>query len=322
MDQLENEIFDIQNESDFERIALKVYDYQVEHCAIYREYVQQLKWKAPTSSQEIPFLPISFFKSHQIISEGLEQEVVFKSSGTGGERSQHFVHTTGVYKTAFRSIYTQFIGKVEDQVVLALLPNYLDQGDSSLVYMVDDLITQSKNSISGFVLNDMSELIDRYTEARSLGKDVVIFGVAYSLLDLCDLKPDLSHATIIETGGMKGRRKEITKQELHEILRVGLNCPNISSEYGMTELLSQAYSNQNGIFETCPWMDILIRETNDPFNYIDDGKTGGVNIIDLANLYSCSFIATQDLGKITPSGFEIMGRFDHSDVRGCNLLVQ
>ena len=147
MNQLENEIFDIQNESDFERVALKVYDYQVEHCAIYREYVQQLKWKAPKSSKEIPFLPISFFKSHQIISEGLKEEVVFKSSGTGGERSQHFVYTTEVYKTAFRSIYTQFIGKVEDQVVLALLPNYLDQGDSSLVYMVDDLIAQSKHSI-------------------------------------------------------------------------------------------------------------------------------------------------------------------------------
>lgn len=322
MNQLENEIFDIQSENDFERAALKVYEYQVEHCSIYREYVQQLRWKAPTSSKEIPFLPIAFFKSHQVISGGLKEQIVFKSSGTGGERSQHFVHAEKVYKRAFQSIYARFIGKVEDQVVLALLPNYLDQGDSSLVYMVDDLIQQTQSSISAFVLDDMSELMNKYAEAISSDKQVIIFGVAYSLLDLCDLKPDLRHAIVIETGGMKGRRKELTKQELHEALKKGLNCPNISSEYGMTELLSQAYSNRNGIFETCPWMKVQIRETNDPFNYIEDGKTGGINIIDLANLYSCSFIATQDLGRITSEGFEIMGRFDHSDVRGCNLLVQ
>ena len=322
MNQLENQIFSIQNDVDFERVALEVYTYQVKNCAIYRDYVQQLNWDKPTSSAEIPFLPISFFKSHQVISEGLKEEVIFKSSGTGGERSQHFVHSTEIYKTAFRSIYGQFIGDVENQVVLALLPNYLDQGDSSLVYMVDDLISQSNCPISGFVLNELTEIVSKYKEAISAGKQVVIFGVAYSLLDLCELKPDLSKATIIETGGMKGRRKELTKQELHETLREGLNCKNISSEYGMTELLSQAYSNQSGIFETCPWMKIQIRETNDPFNYVTEGKTGGVNIIDLANLYSCSFIATQDLGRITSEGFEIMGRFDHSDVRGCNLLVE
>ena len=322
MNQLEQDIFSIQNGSDFNRMALEVYHYQVKHCAIYRDFVIQLNWEEPKTIDEIPFLPISFFKTHQVISEPLTEEVIFKSSGTGGERSQHFVHSTYIYKKAFRSIYSQFIGEAEDQVILALLPNYLDQGDSSLVYMVDDLIATSTDSLSGFVLDDMNDLLQRYKEATAAGKQVVIFGVAYSLLDLCDLEPDLSQATIIETGGMKGRRKELTKKELHEALREGLNCENISSEYGMTELLSQAYSNHNGIFETCPWMKILIRETNDPFNYIDEGKTGGVNIIDLANLYSCSFISTQDLGKISPAGFEIMGRFDHSDVRGCNLLVQ
>lgn len=330
MNQLEKEIFSIQNDSDFERIALEVYQYQVKHCAIYREYIEQLNWDEPASSKEIPFLPISFFKTHRVISEELKEEVIFKSSGTGGDRSQHFVHSVDVYKEAFRTIYSQFIGNVEDQVVLALLPNYLDQGDSSLVFMVDDLIEQSKttdgsdgvNSISQFLLHDMSDVVVYYNQAIAAGKKVVIFGVAYSLLDLCELNPDLRHATVIETGGMKGRRKELMKPELHRILRTGLNCENISSEYGMTELLSQAYSNKNGIFETCPWMKIRIRETNDPFNYIDEGKTGGVNIIDLANLYSCSFIATQDLGRITSEGFEIMGRFDHSDVRGCNLLVQ
>lgn len=320
--ELENRIFSIQNESDFERVALDVYAYQAEHCLIYREYVHQLNWKKPTSIREIPFLPISFFKSHQVIAQEVESEVVFKSSGTGGERSQHSVASAEVYRRAFRLIYTDFIGNVEEQVVLALLPNYLDQGDSSLVFMVDDLIKQSKDPLSQFLLNDLSEVEMCYNQAIAKGKKVVIFGVAYSLLDLCELKPNLQEAIIIETGGMKGRRKEITKQELHQLLREGLNCPNISSEYGMTELLSQAYSNRDGVFEMCPWMNILIRETNDPFNYVGNGKTGGVNIIDLANLYSCSFIATQDLGKITDEGFQIMGRFDHSDVRGCNLLVQ
>ncbi len=319
---LENSIFSIQSESDWQRVALDVYAYQSENCPIYRTYIQELNWKKPTSVEEIPFLPISFFKSHRVIAEGQEPEVIFKSSGTGGERSQHFVASSDLYKRSFRAIYSKFIGNVEDQVVLALLPNYLDQGDSSLVYMVDDLIKESNDPLSQFLLNDLEEVEKYYKLATAKGKKVVIFGVAYSLLDLCELKPNLSKATIIETGGMKGRRKEITKQELHQLLREGLNCPNISSEYGMTELLSQAYSNQDGIFEMCPWMDILIRETNDPFNYVENGKTGGVNIIDLANLHSCSFIATQDLGKITEKGFQIMGRFDHSDVRGCNLLVQ
>jgi len=322
MHQLEQDIFAIQNDSDFERVALEVYHFQVENCEIYREYVQELNWKEPTSSDEIPFLPISFFKTHTVIADGKEAETIFKSSGTGGERSQHFVHSTEMYIQAFRSIYKQFIGEIRNQVVLALLPNYLEQGDSSLVFMVDDLIKTSENPTSQFLLNDMSEVEIHYKKALSERRNVVIFGVAYSLLDLCELNPNLSQATIIETGGMKGRRKEMTKQELHETLKMGLNCPNISSEYGMTELLSQAYSNEDGIFETCPWMKIRIRETNDPFNYVQNGKTGGVNIIDLANLYSCSFIATQDLGRLNDAGFEIMGRFDHSDVRGCNLLVQ
>lgn len=322
LNDLENRIFSIQSESEFERLALEVYAFQAEHCAVYKEFIQQLNWKQPTSIQEIPFLPISFFKSRRVIAEGMKPQVTFKSSGTGGDRSQHLVASAEMYTRSFRSIYRQFIGNVEDHVVLALLPNYLDQGDSSLVFMVDDLIQQTENPHSQFLLNDLEDVETVYNQARAKGKKVVIFGVAYSLLDLCGLKPNLQEATIIETGGMKGRRKEITKQELHQLLREGLNCPSISSEYGMTELLSQAYSNRNGIFEMCPWMNILIRETNDPFNYIENGKTGGVNIIDLANLYSCSFIATQDLGKITSSGFEIMGRFDHSDVRGCNLLVQ
>ncbi len=322
MTQLEQDIFSIDNELDFERVVYEVYDYQVKNSPVYREYVKQLNRKTPQSIHQIPFLPISFFKTHRVAEEDAVNELIFKSSGTGGDRSQHFVQSAEHYQHTFRSIYKEFIGDPEEHVVLGLLPNYLDQGDSSLVYMVDDLIANSKHPLSGFVLDDMTDLIRRYNEATQTGKQVVIFGVAYSLLDLCELKPDLHRATVIETGGMKGRRKELTKQELHETLRKGLKCDRIMSEYGMTELLSQAYSNANGIFETCNWMRVLIRETNDPFSFAEEGKTGGINVIDLANVHSCSFIATQDLGRIVQNGFEIMGRFDHSDLRGCNLLVQ
>jgi hypothetical protein len=319
---LEDTIFSIQNEADFTKVALEVYHFQVNNCEIYREFVQNLNWKEPTNIAEIPFLPISFFKSHHVAATDRTVEVTFKSSGTGGDRSQHFVQSEVMYKRSFREIYRYFIGNPEDQVILALLPNYVEQGDSSLVYMVDDLIQLSQHKLSGFVLHNMDELIQRYNEALVVKKQVVIFGVAYSLLDLCTLQPNLEHAIIIETGGMKGRRKELTKFELHQELRNGLNCDRISSEYGMTELLSQAYSNANGVFELAPWMKILIRETNDPFSFVEMNKTGGVNVIDLANLYSCSFIATQDLGKLSNKGFEIMGRFDLADLRGCNLLVQ
>lgn len=319
---LEDKIFSIQHDADFLAVALEVYRFQVNNCAIYREFINNLNWSEPTTINEIPFLPISFFKTHQVAMENRDIETTFKSSGTGGERSQHFVQSTEIYKRSFREIYRQFIGNPQDQVILALLPNYLEQGDSSLVYMVEDLIQLTQNEQSGFVLHDKNELIQRYNEGVAAGKQVVIFGVAYSLLDVCELTPNLEHAIIIETGGMKGKRKELTKAELHQQLRVGLNCHRISSEYGMTELLSQAYSNVDGVFDLAPWMKILIRETNDPFSFVEMNKTGGVNVIDLANVYSCSFIATQDLGKLSDRGFEIMGRFDLADIRGCNLLVQ
>lgn len=243
------------------------------------------------------------------------------SSGTGGNRSSHYVASKNLYEHTFERIYRQQIGNPEDQVILALLPNYIEQGNSSLVYMVDHLIRMTKSEMSGFYLNNLEDLIRQYQSAQNSGKRVVIFGVSYALLDLCELKPNLANAIIIETGGMKGRRKELTKAELHAILRNGLNCENIASEYGMTELLSQGYSLKNGLFQPGLTMKVLIREVNDPYNFIPEGKTGGINIIDLANLYSCSFIETQDLGKMHPEGFEIMGRFDHSEVRGCNLMI-
>ncbi|MDB3907007.1 acyl transferase [Crocinitomicaceae bacterium] len=308
--------------SDFESLALDVFRFQYENVPDYREYCNYSGRTNPSTLEQIPFLPIRFFKSHQIIANNFEPEVLFKSSGTGGERSTHFVAFKDLYRHTFQKIYQNQIGNPNDQVILALLPNYLEQGESSLVFMVDQLIQNSQSKLSGFFLSEYDALIERYQQATSLGKQVVIFGVSYALLDLAMRNPDLSKATIIETGGMKGRRKEMTKAELHQSLKTGLNCENISSEYGMTELLSQGYSAKDGLFVPGHTMRILIREVNDPFHYIANGKTGGINIIDLANLYSCSFIETQDLGKLHENGFEIMGRFDHSDVRGCNLMVQ
>lgn len=307
--------------SDFESLALDVFDYQYREVPVYREFCDYLGRSNPKEIKEIPFLPIRFFKSHEVIANGCSAGITFKSSGTGGIRSTHLVASESLYQYTFDRIYRRQMGNPEEQVILALLPNYIEQGDSSLVYMVDNLIKATRSELSGFVLNNHQELIDRYNTAMQSDKQVVIFGVSYALLDLCTLKPNLSSATIIETGGMKGQRKEMTKSELHAILKTGLNCNQIASEYGMTELLSQGYSTENGLFQPGVTMKVLIREVNDPYNYVNNSKTGGINVIDLANLYSCSFIETQDLGKLHPNGFEIMGRFDHSDLRGCNLMV-
>lgn len=323
MKNLENEIFAIQSGADFEEVALKVFDFQFENNLVYREYVTSLQRKLPISLSEIPFLPISFFKSHAIKTEGLKVLFEFMSSGTTGMiRSKHLVQKSEMYERSFELIYRQFIGGPEEQVVLALLPNYIEQGNSSLVYMVEALVKLSNNSLSGFFLDDYEKLKTHYETAIQLGKKVILFGVSYALLDLAEMKLDLSQAQIIETGGMKGRRKELTKEELHAVLKEGLNVEFISSEYGMTELFSQSYSDKNGVFEMPPWMKIFIRETNDPFHFIDEGKTGGINVVDLANLYSCSFIETQDLGKKFGNSFQLMGRFDNSDLRGCNMLVE
>ena len=320
--ELIDQIFDIQSNEDFEKVALEVYSFQKDNCTVYSEYLNALNKPEPANVSEIPFLPISFFKSHKVISGDSQEQVLFKSSGTSGERSQHFVLDTELYKKSFIAIYKYQIGDPKDQVILALLPNYLEQGESSLVYMVDELIRQSESQLSGFFLENYSDLITNYNQAIASGKSVVIFGVSYALLDLAELKPNLSKATIIETGGMKGRRKELSKKELHAALKKGFDCASISSEYGMTELLSQSYSNSDGKFDQPAWMKIMIRDINDPFSFVREGKSGGINIIDLANLNSCSFIATQDLGKMTNNQFEILGRFDNSDIRGCNLLIE
>lgn len=306
----------------FETLALEVFAFQYENVVTYRNFCNFVGKTNPKSLHEIPFLPIAFFKSERIIANGMNEEVLFKSSGTGGMRSQHFVASCDLYARTFERIYRDQIGEPEDQVILALLPNYIQQGNSSLVYMVERLIHLSANKQSGFYLQNLPALIQQYKDAVASGKEVVLFGVSYALLDLAALHPDFSKATTIETGGMKGRRKELTKAELHAELKTGLQCENILSEYGMTELLSQGYSQQHGLFEPGITMKVMIREVNDPFSYCDFGKTGGINVIDLANLYSCSFIETQDLGKLHQNGFEIMGRFDHSELRGCNLMME
>jgi hypothetical protein len=315
-------IFSISNELEFEKKALEVFDFQRKNCKIYSKYLSILNYPNPTCLEEIPFLPISFFRTNEVISEHKTSSKIFKSSGTtDSERSQHFVAEITLYEKSFEEGYRQFIGNPEDHVVLALLPNYLEQGDSSLVYMVNYLIQKSNSLLSGFVLTDFREISQRYKQAIQSGKKCVIIGVSYALLDLAEQNFDFSEALIIETGGMKGRRKEMIKEELHEKLCVGLNVSKIASEYGMTELLSQAYSQENGIFKTPNWMKVLIRDVYDPFVYEQEGKLGAVNIIDLANIYSCSFIATEDLGRSFGNQFTISGRMDKSILRGCNLLV-
>ena len=318
---MKNKIFSV-TDSNFEEIAFEVFQFQYRNNPVYKQFVDYLGKTKPTSIFEIPFLPISFFKTHEIRCFQKDIAIYFKSSGTGGNRSNHYVEDLEMYSRSFEPTYRNQIGNPEEQAIIALLPNYIDQGESSLVYMVHTLIQQSNNSLSGFYLNDLEKINKTYQRALALGKKVVVFGVSYALLDLAEQKIDLAEATIIETGGMKGRRKELTKEELHKELIYGLNVTYIASEYGMSELLSQAYSDKNGVFTTPPWMKILIRDVNDALSYEDVGKTGGINVIDFANLYSCSFIATQDLGKVFGNTFQLIGRFDNSDIRGCNLLIE
>ena len=318
-----NKIFEIETEADFERVALEVFAFQYENCVIYRKYVDLLDRKSPTRIEEIPFLPIEFFKSQEVLSVPKSgKETLFLSSGTGMiGRSKHLVSNVSIYEASFFNAYQLLFGNPKEQVILALLPNYLEQGNSSLVYMVSALIEASKNELSGFLLKEFEEIKKRYEAAINSGKEVVIFGVSYALLDLAEQKMDFSQAKIIETGGMKGRRKELTKAELHAVLVQGLGVDFVSSEYGMTELLSQAYSLKNGVFVCPPWMKVLFRDVYDPLTLVSSEKSGGINVIDLANINSCSFIQTQDLGRKKSEGFVIEGRIDLSDIRGCNLMV-
>lgn len=317
-------VFSIDSDAKFNEVALQVFAYQYENNLVYRQFCDLVKVNSPKHYREIPFLPISFFKTHTVLSKEFDAEntLVFKSSGTTlKRRSQHFVADPSLYERSFLVTFKEQMIDPEDAIILALLPNYIQQGESSLVYMVDDLIRRTKHSLSGFYLDNYEELIDAVKQAKNEDKTIILFGVSYALLDLAERNLDFSGVKIIETGGMKGRRKELVKEELHALLKEGLNVSKIYSEYGMSELLSQAYSDGSEYFKTPQWMKILTRDINDPFQYTAENKTGGLNVIDLANIYSCSFIATDDLGIITGDRFKILGRFDHSDIRGCNLLV-
>ncbi|WOD45154.1 acyl transferase [Hwangdonia lutea] len=321
-----NAIFNIKNQTEFEDLALQIFRHQFENNRVYRSFCDLL-YKHPSdikTIRDIPFLPIQFFKSHSILSSKADVETTFTSSGTTGSLiSKHEVTDIKIYEQSFTKGFHQFYGNIEDYVVLALLPSYLEREGSSLIYMVNAMISQSNHAESGFYLNNISELKDTLIKLNTEGKKVLLIGVSFALLDLIETYQfHLKNTIIMETGGMKGRRKELIRDELHKKLKAGFVVETIHSEYGMTELLSQAYSKGNGVFNCPNWMRILTRDTEDALTIQKSGKTGGINVIDLANVNSCAFIATQDLGKTYNDGsFEVIGRFDNSDIRGCNLMV-
>ena len=319
-------VFNLTTETDFEHKALEVFRFQAKNNLVYKQFIELLNVdiNQVTKIEEIPFLPISFFKSHKIVSNTHKIEEIFFSSGTtNANLSKHHVTDLKLYKMSFTNGFNHFYGDIKNYTILALLPNYLERKGSSLVYMVTDLINNTKKKESGFYLNNLSELSIKLKALDKKGAKILLIGVSFALLDLIELNTfKLNNTIIMETGGMKGRRKELIRTELHQVLKEGFGVDTIHSEYGMTELLSQAYSNGNGLFKTPSWMRILIRDTEDALSILPKNKTGAINIIDLANTNSCSFIATQDLGKIdTNNNFEILGRFDNSDIRGCNLMV-
>lgn len=318
------EIFGISGEDDFSRLALDIFRYQAEKCEPYNEYISYLGIYVPAvkSVYDIPFLPIEFFKSHKVYCADTEPETVFTSSGTTGSvTSSHYVASLALYEESYRRAFGLFYGVPEEMCIFALLPSYMERTGSSLIVMADGLIKASAGG--GFFLNDYGELVVRMNEAAKSGKRIMLLGVSFALWELAEKYIiDLPNLTVMETGGMKGRREEITREELHEILCRSFNVSKIHSEYGMTELLSQAYSDGDGLFTCPPWMKILTRDIYDPLDLMPRGVQGGINVIDLANIYSCSFIETQDMGMVLPDGkFKIAGRIDKSDVKGCNLMV-
>ena len=321
-----NKILNISSSQEFEKFSIQIFNQQFEKNTIYRKFCR-LTGKNPSnikSSFEIPFLPIQFFKTHKIISSNQPIRKTFHSSGTTKYNlSKHHITDLKLYEDCFLKIFMDFYGHPSKYNIIALLPTYLENKNSSLIYMVNKLIEKSENKHSGFYLDNYKELKEKLLYLEGGGKKTILFGVSYALLNLIDFhKFKLKKTTIIETGGMKGNRKELIKSELHEILKNGFGVKNINSEYGMTELMSQAYSIHNEKFKSPPWMKIYIRESEDPMNVKTDNKSGGINIIDLANYNSCSFIATDDLGKLDKDGnFEILGRLDNSGQRGCNLLI-
>lgn len=313
------------NSVSFGQEALDIFNYQLNNNAVYRDFVQALgiRTQDVREVKDIPFLPVRFFKTHPVVTGDFSPEAVFESSGTTGMvSSRHMVRDVKLYEESFSRGFSVFYGDITDYCVIGLLPSYLERGHSSLVYMVDRLISQSGNPESGFYLDEYAKLASVLQSLEERGQPVLLIGVSFALLDFAELYPmTLKHTIIMETGGMKGRRKELIRQELHAILKSAFNQSSIHSEYGMTELLSQAYSKGDGVYRCPPWMKVLLRDDEDPLHVMYTG-TGVVNVIDLANIHSCSFIATDDAGKVYSDGsFEILGRTDGSDMRGCSLLV-
>jgi hypothetical protein len=319
-------IFNVSSDDEFKQVALAVFLYQSVANKVYRDYITALKINPlhVKELEQIPFLPIEFFKTHAIVSASdlRFQEQVFTSSGS--IQSKHYVSDVRFYEKSYTKGFDYFYGNIDEYCILALLPSYLERSGSSLIYMAEDLIKKSKHPESGFYLHNYDELKLKINQLEQQKQKTILLGVTYALLDLIEENEfELKHTTIMETGGMKGKRKEMVREELHSVLCKGFGVDKIHSEYGMTELLSQGYSKGDGLFDCPPWMKIMIRSANDPFLFLHSEKSGGINIIDLANLNSCSFIATQDLGKLhSNNSFEVLGRFDNSDIRGCNLLVE
>lgn len=320
------DVFLIHTDEDFLQVSLKVFKLQASSCAVYKHYIETLSIdpEEVDSLEKIPFLPIEFFKNHKIITSNKAEEKIFSSSGTTGSvPSLHYISDLSVYEESFRKAFALFYGNPQEFAILALLPSYQERSGSSLIYMVDDLIKKSKYSQSNYFLYNHEDLFKQLNNLHEENIPTILFGVTYALLDFIETYPiHFPNLIVMETGGMKGRRREMIREELHYKLCEGFGVDEIHSEYGMTELLSQAYSKGNGKFNCPPWMKVMIRELNDPFSFLGNDQTGGINVIDLANINSCSFISTQDLGKTTINqDFEVLGRFDQSDIRGCNLLV-
>lgn len=323
----QSKIFSITNNSEFEQYTIEAFNFQYKNIPAYHTYCNYLNITPAdvNTISEIPFLPIEFFKSKTILPKNENPTHVFTSSGTTGmQTSKHPIADITIYEESFTTAFNQFYGNVENYCVLALLPSYLERSGSSLVYMANKLIKLSKHPSSGFYLNNYNELHTTLKNLNNNTQKILLIGVTYALLDLAEKFPiKLNNTIIMETGGMKGRRKELIREELHAILTNAFGVKTIHSEYGMTELLSQAYSFGDGVFSTPSWMRILIRDTYDPFAYLNKRRSGGINVIDLANINSCCFIETKDIGKqLNDKCFTILGRFDNSDIRGCNLMVE
>jgi len=325
--QLQNEaLFQINTEAAFLAAALDTFRFQYLNNKVYQAFCKHLNVQPQQvhNLEDIPFLPIHFFKDKQLLSTTDAPAVTFTSSGTTGSiTSKHLVTDINLYEKSYLTAFEQFYGQPSSFCILALLPSYLEREGSSLIYMVNDLIEKSAHPKSGFFLHDFERLKSHLEALEKSGTKTLLIGVSFALLDFCEQHQlQLENTIVMETGGMKGRRQELIREELHELLKKGFGVAHIHSEYGMTELLSQAYSKGDGLFHCPPWMALLVRDTEDPFAYQPNGKSGGINVIDLANRNSCAFIATQDLGKkYDDNSFEILGRFDHSDIRGCNLMA-